>query len=194
MPAPQTPAHLGGAIAEGDANTWMPDVWGYVVVKYSVRLVLDIGCGYGYALRWFARLGLNVVGIDGDPEAIAKNVCQGPFPACCRLVRHDFARGPYVHGTPFDLALSSEFLEHLDEKYLVHVAPCFQAARYALITHGEPHQDGQHHVNCRPSSYWVNVFRSWGFQHREDETALLRRTDRFGSVWGRRSLMFFERL
>lgn len=182
-----TAAHLGGA-SEHDANTWMPDVWGYLLVKYRIGILLDIGCGYGAALKWWSEYGVNCVGIDGDPKALEASAFKGT------LVQHDFASGPYVHGTPFDLAWSAEFLEHLAEEHLPNVAPCFQAARYACITHGEPHQHGQHHANCRPSSYWVRQFEHWGFEHREDETLLLRLTDRWHAGWGRRTLMFFERL
>jgi SAM-dependent methyltransferase len=186
-------SHLGGAIAPDvapvDANTWMPDVWGYLVVRFGVGIVLDVGCGYGHACKWFADLGLNIVGIEGDPKAVEHNVCKSG-----RIIQHDFTRGTYVHGTPFDLAWSCEFLEHLEEQYLQNLRPCFEAARYAVITHGEPWQDGHHHVNCQPDSYWERVFDSWGFLHLRQETALLRRTDRYRAVWGRRSLMVFERI
>jgi hypothetical protein len=187
----QVSEHLGGADPGNviDANTWMPDVWGYLVVRFGIGIMIDIGCGRGHALKWFADLGLITVGVEGDPIAVEKNVCKKG-----RVVCHDFTLGPYVHGTPFDLAWSCEFLEHIEERYLPHLKPCFQAARYAVITHGEPWQDGHHHVNCRSDSYWIDVFSNWGFRHLEAETDRLRRTDHYHAVWGRRSLMVFERI
>lgn len=181
--------HLGGAIPQGDTNTWMPDVMGWCVVEFGVRIVIDIGCGYGHHSKWFADIGMNVVGVDGFKDCIDNNVCKNG-----RMICHDFAKGPYVHGTPFDLAWSAEFLEHVEEKHLNNLRPCFEAARYAVITHGEPHQAGQHHVNCKSDSYWEQVFASWNFKHLPEVTDLLRRTDRYGAVWGRRSLMAFQRL
>lgn len=181
--------HLGGAIPEGDSNTWMPDVWGYLIVRYHVGVMIDIGCGYGHSTKWFSDLGINSVGVDGWNEAIRDTVCKK-----AAMVKHDFTKGEYRHGTPFDLAWCAEFLEHLEEQYLPNVAPCFKAAKYCVITHGEPEQHGHHHVNCQPDSYWEKVFAGWGFIHRQDETNLLRSTDRWRAVWGRRSLMFFERI
>ena len=35
--------HLGGAYAGGDANTIMPDVWGYLLTRWPIRRVLDVG-------------------------------------------------------------------------------------------------------------------------------------------------------
>jgi SAM-dependent methyltransferase len=184
--------HLGGAIPQGDGNTWMPDVWGYLVVKYGVGVMIDIGCGYGHSTKWFADMGITCVGVDGWREAVANTVCKNV--PNTSIVEHDFTKGTYRHGTPFDLAWCAEFLEHLDAQYLPNVAPCFRAARYCVITHGEPEQHGHHHVNCQPDSYWERVFSEWGFKHLEQETKLLRSTDRWNAVWGRRSLMFFERI
>ncbi len=183
--------HLGGAIPQGDANTWMPDVWGYLAVKFDIGMMIDVGCGYGHTCKWFSELGIVSVGVDGFPECIEKNVCKD-LPRVWTKI-HDFSTGPYTHGTPFDLAWSAEFLEHVDEKHLPNLRPCFEAARYAVITHGEPHQHGHNHVNCKPDSYWIKVFDGWNFDHSPTETELLRRTDRFHAAWGRRSLMFFKR-
>lgn len=184
----------GGGIPQGDGNTWMPDVWGYLMVKYRIGIMLDVGCGYGYALEWFSRCGMcNCVGIDGDKDAIDRNVARAGMPTPVTVVHHDFKNGPYVHGIPFDMTMSIEFLEHVDERFLPNIAPCFQAARYALVTHGEPHQSGTHHVNCRPSSYWINVFGQWGFDYDAAETDVLRSTDRCRAPWGRRTLMWFVR-
>lgn len=179
--------HVGGSHPNCDGNTFMVDVFGYLLVKYNPGLILDLGCGYGHVLQWFSQFPLNLVGVDGDKEAIEKSVFAGT------KVLHDFTKGPYVHGTPFDLVWCAEVLEHIEEKYLPNVAPCFQASRYVVITHAEPHQFGHHHVNCKPDSYWIGKFSEWGLKHNESETAILRRTDRWHASWGRRTLMFFER-
>lgn len=180
--------YLGGAIPSGDGNTWMPDVWGYLLVKYDIGSLIDIGCGFGHCLVWWSQFQVSGVGVEGWEEAVKGNVYKGG-----PIVQHDFAKGSYVHGTPFDLGWCAEVLEHIDQEFLPNLAPSFQACRYVCITHGEPHQGGFHHVNCQPDSYWLNIFSGWGFMHLESETKLLRRTDRWHAPWGRRSLMFFER-
>lgn len=181
-------SHLGGAIESGDGNTITPDVWGYLLVKYELKSVVDIGCGFGHTMKWFADHGLcNVKGIEGWSEAVTRNLMPK------NVVQHDFCAGTLDLGTPFDLAWSAEFLEHVEEKFLPNVMPVFQLAHYACITHAEPGQAGFHHVNCKTSNYWIRKFMEYGFRHDEKETALLRRTDRWRAGWGRRTLTFFVR-
>jgi SAM-dependent methyltransferase len=180
--------HLGGAHPDGDGNTAMPDVWGYLIVKYDPHRFLDIGCGYGHTMKFFHDYSIAVTGIEGLPEAVAGNVVRA------ETMQHDFTTGPAPLCSPYDLGWAAEFLEHLDEQYLPNVFPAFRLCRHVVITHGEPGQGGHNHVNCQPSSYWVRQFHAHGFQHNEQETFLLRRTDRHNAPWGRRTLMFFDRL
>lgn len=181
-------SHLGGAYPQGDGNTFMPDVFGYLLVKYELKLVLDIGCGYGHTIRWFAENGLcHVTGIEGDPKCIENSL----YPAAIK--QHDFSTGPFALNQPYDLAWCAEVLEHIDEKHLPNVMPLFRLCRYACITHGEPGQAGYHHVNCQTTDYWIRKFAEYGFEHDAEETALLRRTDRWRAAWGRRTLSFFIR-
>lgn len=180
--------HLGGAYPDGDSNTFCPDVFGYLLVKHELKSVLDIGCGFGHTMKWFADHGLcQVKGIEGWDEAVQKNLMPK------NILQHDYTTGPSNLGTPFDLAWSSEFLEHIEEKHLPNVMLDFRLARYVCITHGEPGQAGFNHVNCQPSSYWVKKFKEHGFEHDAEETELLRRTDRWRAGWGRRTLMHFTR-
>jgi hypothetical protein len=94
-----TPPHLGGAY-ERDGNTWMPDVFGYLLVKYEIKSILDIGCGFGGTLSWFAEHGLcQIKGIEGDPACLEKSLVPG------HVVLHDFTKGPapvqpFVSGPP----------------------------------------------------------------------------------------------
>lgn len=180
-------SHLGGAIHDGDGNTIMPDVWGYLLVRYEIKSVLDIGCGTGHTLKWFSGFLCNVTGIEGDPECVAKAVIPKE-----RMILFDFTKGAPGINVPHDLAWSAEFLEHLEEKYLENVMPSFRLCRYAVITHAEPGQGGFHHVNCRTTKYWIDQFGKHGFRYVDDETQRLRRTDHWRANWGRRTLTFFE--
>lgn len=180
--------HLGGAFENGDPLTTMVDVWGYLLVKYQPNTVLDVGCGFGHALKWFADNGsCEVIGIDGWHEAVERS--QVPS----SIIKHDFTEGCLSIEKSIDLALSFEFLEHVEERYLPNVMPTFQLAKYVCITHGEPEQPGFHHVNCQNDEYWVTKFAEYGMKLDGDETELLRQTDRWNSLYGRRTLMFFAR-
>lgn len=184
-----TPPHLGGAYEQGDGNTIMEDVWGYLLVRYEVKSVLDIGCGYGHAIKWFSEHGLcNVKGIEGWDEAVKGNL----MPA--HIVQHDFTTGPAPIAQPFDLIWSAEFLEHVEEKYIPNYMPAFQLARHVVITHAEPGQAGHHHVTLKTTAWWVKKFAEYGFEWDEKETELLRRTDRWRAGWGRRTLTMLHRV
>lgn len=185
-----TPPHLGGGVPQGDSNTIMTDVWGYLLVRHEVKSVLSIGEGYGHCVKWFAENGLCVVkAIDGDPDVASGYV--GPKDT---LLIHDFTKGPAPVGTPFDLAWSAEFLEHVEEQYIPNYMGAFQLCRRAVVTHGEPGQYGHHHVTLKSSGWWRSKFAEYGFELDDEETRLLRATDRWRAAWGRRTLMSFVRV
>lgn len=179
--------HIGGAFEQGDPLTTMVDVWGYLLVKYQVKSVIDVGCGFGHTLKWFAEYGCQITGIEGWHEAVERSQVPG------MVIEHDFTKGVPSISHSVNLAWSAEFLEHVDEECLPNVMPVFKMAKYSCITHGEPGQPGYHHVNCRPSEYWRDKFAEYGMIWDERETALLRRTDRWQAMYGRRTLMFFVR-
>ncbi|HYF19039.1 MAG TPA: class I SAM-dependent methyltransferase [Ramlibacter sp.] len=54
--------------------------------------VLDVACGHGRHLRWFAGRGHPVVGVDRDPDAIAAASPLG------RAVQADIENGPWPFG------------------------------------------------------------------------------------------------
>lgn len=178
--------HLGGSYPQGDANTVCEDVWGYILVKYNIKSMVDIGCGFGHAAKWFNDFLVACVGVDGWDEAIQKNLL--PHVA----VKHDFTTGLFPHTKPFDLAWSAEFLEHLEERFLPNVMPLFAACKIAVITHAEPGQPGHHHVNCQTDEYWIGKFAEYGMFMDFEETNILRATDRWSAGYGRRTLMLFE--
>ena len=54
--------HVGGNIWQGDPWTFAPTVWRYLIDRFCVRSVLDVGSGRGHAAHWFAKHGCQVVG------------------------------------------------------------------------------------------------------------------------------------
>lgn len=149
---------LGGYFNGGDPGTWCPTLWRRFVEKHQIRSVLDIGCGEGQSTQFFRDLGCDVLGVEGSAEAIRNS------PVRDAIALHDFRDGPFQPGRRFDLIWTCEFLEHIEEEFLPHVAATLQLAdRYILATHAFPGQRGHHHVNCRPSSYWIAVLGKLGF-------------------------------
>jgi len=152
--------HLGGYVRGGDPGTWCPHLWRWAVETFDVRSVLDVGCGEAHSTRFFQRQGCHVWGVDGCRQAVADSVLPD------RVALHDFNDGPFDAPRRFDMIWSCEFLEHVDECYLPNILQTFaQSSKVILITHATPGQDqGHHHVNCRPSRYWIRRLASIGFR------------------------------
>jgi SAM-dependent methyltransferase len=153
--------HLGGYLRGGDPATWCPLLWSWLVERFSIRSVLDIGCGEGHSTKFFHDLGCDVLGLEGSQQAID----AGMIPE--RVVRHDFRTGPFVTDRSYDMVWSCEFLEHVDETHLGNVLDTISCAgRLVAVTHAFPGQTGHHHVNCRPSGYWIRKIEGLGFDCR----------------------------
>jgi len=135
--------------------------------------VIDVGCGRGWWMEYWARTypGIRLVGLDGCARLIKE---QGHCHENVRDLLHscDLRRDWWWEGwmdDPFDLVMCIEVAEHLDEKD----APTLLSGLSFLgemifFSSAAPEQKGVHHVNCRPKGYWVEQFRPHGFRVRED--------------------------
>jgi SAM-dependent methyltransferase len=156
---PRDPA-LGGNMIGGDPHTFHPALWEYLIERFAVRSMLDVGCGEGHCLRHVAGLGVHAVGFDG----LAANVDRAVAP----MLLHDLRDGPFV--LPVDLVHCCEVVEHIEERYLANVLRTLANGRVIAMTHALPGQGGYHHVNCRPASYWVQRIEALGYAFRPDVT------------------------
>ena len=165
-----TEGHLGGYILDGAApGTWCPVIWDWAINELRVKSVLDVGCGLGYAARYFQRHGCSVQGVDGSPTAIRDSVIAD------HVERHDFCHGPNIPAGGFDLVWSAEFVEHVEEQYADNFLFSFRSAQsYVMLTYAAPGQGGYHHVNERPEDYWIDKLQQIGFNLDEHLTAASR--------------------
>jgi hypothetical protein len=181
-------SHLGGYLNKGDPYTWTPDIWGYLVIKYNIQSVVDIGCGKGHNLSWFKSMNIDICGIEGHPDAIKDSVIPG------NVVMHDFTQGPMTLDKRYDLALSTEFVEHVENIYENNWMSVLENCDLFLMCHAVPGQGGHHHVNEQPSEYWIEKIEAKGFKHNQELSTLFRNTtSRIPCKWGRNTLLFFER-
>lgn len=160
--------HLGGFLDGGDAGTYYPVLWEYIIDKYAVKSVIDIGCGRGYSARYFQSLGCDILGIDGSVAAKDLSLIPESFKL------HDYTTGTTGIDRKFDLAWSCEFLEHVEEQYMENYMRDFALAKYSALTFAAPNQWGHHHVNCQPQEYWIDNFQKRGFEYMEEETNYMR--------------------
>ena len=185
----QTPDHLGGSYRGGDVHTFTPDVWGYLLVEYDIRSVVDIGCGFGHNAKWFHDQGCEVLGIEGDPVALAGNVLPKDM-----LVAHDYTKGPYALPKPYDLAIATEFVEHVESQYEHNWLETVKGCQWFLMCHAVPQQGGHHHVNEQYADYWIDKLAAVGYSYFPVISRQFQDTcKRKPAPWGRPTLMFFGR-
>jgi hypothetical protein len=154
------PEHLGGHANKTHLDT---GVLKYMIEKYGVKTMLDIGCGPGGMVYHARELGIDTHGIDGDFTLER----TGEF-----FTLHDYTTGPSSLTENYDMVWSCEFVEHVEEEYIPNFMPDFQRAKYVVMTFSE--KNGHHHVNLKPASYWIGIFESYGFSHIEEETTTIR--------------------
>jgi SAM-dependent methyltransferase len=175
--------HLGGYIAGGDPWTWCPSLWAWLIERYAVKSVIDVGCGEGHALRWFRERGCRVHGIDGitqdDPDIEANDYTIGPSDSF------------FTSRDDFDLCWCCEFVEHVEERHMPNYLPSLEQGRVIAMTHAEPGQPGWHHVNNQPAAYWKGVLAAIGY--RFDWEATIEGRGKAPSTHFARSGMIFRR-
>ncbi len=77
--------------------------WAHLVPKGGK--VLDVACGHGRHMRWFAQRGHAVTGVDRSPEAMASLAGVG------RTVLADIESGPWpFEGERFDAVMVTNYL------------------------------------------------------------------------------------
>lgn len=163
LPTNKEHEHLGGSIrgGVGDPYTFYPNLWAWAVGMFRPEVVLDIGCGHGYAVKTFKDLGVtSAIGIDGDSTIVNSAVDGAP------ILCHDFATEKWnvEASAATDLVWCCEFLEHLDEQHLDNVFGVFRKTKIVIMTHALPGQGGHHHVNEQLPGYWVLQFMKRGFE------------------------------
>jgi SAM-dependent methyltransferase len=155
--------HLGGTSTRGDPHTWYPQLWDWLIETFDIKTVLDVGCGIGLTTKYFndlSDLGIEALGVDGYPPCLENSVCKD------KCVLHDYTAGVFLTTKRFDLIYASEFLEHVEEKCVGNILHTFTYGNeVACISPALPEAGGYHHVNCKPSKYWIELMASidWKF-------------------------------
>lgn len=173
--------HLGGNVHGGDPRTYYPSLWVWLVARYGIRRVLDVGCGEGHAMEAFTRLGARAIGIDGLAWNVEKASAFGPA-ILCDLTRF----GCPVPGT--ELVWCCEVVEHVAEEHVGKLLDTICCGRVLAMTHAVPGQGGWNHVNCREAAYWIGAIGERGYQL--DLEATSQSKSHAGSYWGETGMIF----
>jgi hypothetical protein len=164
---------LGGNVIGGDIHTYHPALWSFLVERFSVKSMLDVGCGEGHCVAYFSSIGVAAMGFDGLRTNIERSVTPIAF--------HDLRSGPFLH--PTDLVHCCEVVEHVEERYLPHLLRTLVNGQVIAMTHALPRQTGYHHVNCRPSSYWIAKLAALHYEYLARETEEAKERIRSAGAW-----------
>lgn len=145
---------LGGNIRHGDLASFTPTLWKFIIERYGIESMLDVGAGEGHAVKWFNRAGVWAHGFDGLPMNVQRAVCP--------ISHHDLKRGPFM--MPVDLVLCVEVVEHIEEMHIDNLMKTLANGRVVMMTHAVPGQSGYHHVNCQPEAYWQQKMSAAGYE------------------------------
>jgi SAM-dependent methyltransferase len=163
-------SHLGGCAMNGDGSTYYPHMWSYMIEKYNIKSMIDVGCGAGFTLDYFKDLGVKVRGVEGCKEVVERNLVSKDL-----LVLHDYENdGSYTPPEEFDLCWSCEFVEHVEEKCMNNFLETFKKSKVLAITYAYPGQTGFHHVNEQHEPYWIKTIENIGFVYNQKDTIELR--------------------
>lgn len=147
---PEEDRHLGG---HGFKTHLDEGILNFFIEKFSCKTMLDIGCGPGGMIKLADKLGMKAEGIDGD-YSIDRDI---------DIIIHDFTKGSYNHNKKYDLGYSCEFVEHVEEKYILNYMESFKQCKHVIMTFAPPGTKGYHHVNCKTKDYWIDIFCNNGF-------------------------------
>ena len=159
--------HLGGFSQQeeiGDAATYHPNLWQYMIDTFKIKSLLDVGCGMGISTKFFYDRGCKIQGIEGHPTCKEKSKVKD------YIKLHDYTYGESEVQGVFDMCWSCEFVEHVEEKYSNNFLKDFSKAKIVLITHAVPGQGGWHHVNCQHADYWISKMAEHGLIYNEEMT------------------------
>jgi len=160
-----TESHLGGNIREGDPFTFAPKTWQYLIDRFAVSSILDLGAGLGYASAYFHSLGKKVISVDG----MTHNCDNAIYPT----IKFDLETGPVR--CVVDLVHCQEVVEHIEEKFLDNLLTSMTCGKIIVMTHAVPGQGGYHHVNEKPAEYWIEHLKRFHCTLLEEDSNRVRK-------------------
>ena len=136
------------------------EIFKYFLPIYSPNSIVDFGCGTGTWLAAAKQINkdIEVIGVDGDyVNRDMLMIKESEFLPRDLTEELDLKR-------KFDLAMSLEVAEHLDEKYADNfVDTICRHSDIVLFSAAHLGQGGDGHVNEQPLSYWVKKFEKRGY-------------------------------
>jgi SAM-dependent methyltransferase len=135
-----------------------------IIESYSVKKVIDIGCGNGSYTREFIKAGIQCEGYDGNPDT--KELTGG----LCNV--KDFSQP--LDLKRYDLTISLEVGEHIPKQYEKTFLDNITCAKTIILSWAIPGQGGTGHFNEQPNEYIISEMEKRGYKLNSSETNHLR--------------------
>lgn len=124
---------------------------------FRPRSILDVGCGTGISLDYFASRGIEVRGLEGSELAISKARHAD------RITLQDL-HAPAHLGEQFDLVWCFEVAEHIHPAYVSQFLETLtNHGDRILLSAARPGQGGLGHLNEQLPEYWIEKMAAGGF-------------------------------
>ena len=140
-------------------NNWtapsVKAIMSIILPIYKPNSILDLGCGSGSWLHTISQEYKisDILGIDG--HWIDRNEILIPK---TNFQTHNL-NDVYTPGRKFDMAISMEVAEHLNERYAENLVKSLtNSSNFILFSAAIPSQGGTNHINEKKQSYWKHIF------------------------------------
>lgn len=178
-----------------DAKQWRheltPQTMTVLYNFFEPKSVIDVGCANGLHLKAFKQLGVEkLFGIEGTPH-------WAPY------IKKYFGENYLIADLresielkdKYDLVISFEVLEHLEEEKAEQAAKNLVSFGDVLCISANPTRGGFYHLNAKPKRYWVDIFELLGMTYCQDEVDQLQTVFQKGrcSGWFKTGLMVFRK-
>lgn len=132
----------------------------FVYNKMPNAKVADFGCGPGTYVRAMIDVGIDATGYDHDIRTSNKQ----------NLVRSDIL-SLNLDDKP-DIILCLEVAEHIPEEssedIVLSILRNLKKGGCVIWSAAIPGQGGDGHINCKPVSFWADLFNKYGFSRARD--------------------------
>lgn len=160
-----------------------------IIQWIAPKSIVDFGCAEGAWLREALRQNsrIDILGLDGDYiDKKRLKISEKNF-------KEVDLRKPISLEHRFELAISTEVAEHLEEESVdVFIDNITKASDRILFSAAIPGQGGVHHVNEQWQSYWVKKFEKRGYYCDFSIRNYFWNMSQI-SGWRRQNLLFFSK-
>lgn len=181
---------LGGTSTQGDPDSWYPEMWTWLLEMPNIRTVLDVGCGVGFAQKFFHGVGCTTYGI--DCQQVLQHHLLGLESGL--VEPYDLVEGAWQSPVgQFDLVWCCEVAEHIAPECVQNVIDTLanNTKRVLALCAAPSGAGGHNHVNCQDPPYWIEKLEAAGLEFQPYLTACARNL--CPEAYGRSQNNYFRR-